>query len=403
MDIITHALTGRIIGKLSGRGRVAAVAGVAGAVLPDVDSLVLIFPALGSVIERRGGFHSCAGVLFWAAVVTVACVLTGRYRGSAHMGPASEATREFVEAESTEEVPFLEAPELSAASVHSAAAVPFIAALLGGMSHLLLDVITPWGIPLLWPFGSCSALGITRGFDPWITLLVLIATYFTWSRKESIEMPGTGTAASQGPEGPGVPAGPAGAESPDEAFGGMRERPTEGVGCRERRPGAVAYAGCLLSGYLVLRLVLQASSLSGLSPAESRDASSYALSATNPFRWRLVVRTEDAIDIYRVMVPGAAEKILSFPVERSPCIEESRRGPVASRYLARAKYPYATVATTDRISTVTWRDMRDQLPHIYRSGEVRVRIECGTGKIYGEERTTWLDHFTGGTFFGKPG
>ncbi|MFQ6104751.1 MAG: metal-dependent hydrolase [Candidatus Glassbacteria bacterium] len=322
MDIATHILAGRAAGKISGETKAAALAGMIGGVLPDTDSLALFSPPLEEVLERRGCLHSIVSVFLTAVLITLIC------------SAARKSHRKTV----------------------------FLAALGGGLTHLLLDVITPWGVPLLWPLSRDFSLGITRGFDPWISLLVLAMTYFTWPRGKASWNRGTHTVACNKT---------------------MRSR------C------LALSAGFLILAYLALRLFLQAASLETFPDSDSYRASSYALSATNPFRWRVVMMTGESIDIHKVVVPDRPLKLLSFPVVESPCIELSKSGKLASRYLRRAEYPHADFFPGENISTVVWRDMRDQLLHTYRSGEVRVTIDCKTGKIVREEKITWLKRLKG--------
>lgn len=330
MDIITHSVAGTAVGGVAAGRREALIAGFIGAVAPDIDSLVLVMPQLGWVMERRGGMHSVLGVLI---VSLVLMLVLPRIRNVAG-GPV------------------------------------FMAAAAGGVSHLFLDLVTPWGVPLFWPLSNEFSLGLTRGFDPWISALVLAMVI--------------------------VP-----------RLGGMTYRKACSAGAYGGRRFTVAarqqavMIGLLIVAYLAIRFLFQGMSLREFNGAGTGDAGSYALSALNPLRWRVVVQREERTDVYRVALPGKPELRLSFPHAEGPCVEESRNCDLAGAYLERARFPHATV-TRDAgtgTATVVWRDLRDQLLHTYRSGEVRVTLDCSTGEILREEKRTWLDHIVDGTFF----
>jgi len=379
LDIVTHILAGRAAGKMSAGTKAAAVAGALGALVPDVDGLVLVFPALEGILERRGGLHSCLGVLLTAVVVTAVISWLRKIRQKRKVDEAAEfetdweqlsVGRSYLDSDIT--------PDLKKQALVPSAAV-FAAAVAGGLTHLLLDVITPWGVPLLWPIDTEFALGLTRGFDPWISGLVLAMTYFTLPNVSSRRR--------------------------RKMFDLVDYRPV-------RRRGFAVCAAFFVIAYLALRFYLQAGSLTALPPGSGGPSledtrSSYALSALNPFRWRVVVVTSNGYDLYRVVTSKRPQKLLSFTSSGSPCIEKSRSGELVSRYLQRARYPYSLFnpdhEDKDNRSTVIWRDMRDQLFQVYRSDEVQVNLDCGTGEMIWEKKTTWFDRLVGGTFWDPRG
>ncbi len=330
MDIITHSIAGMAAGGAAAGRREALLAGFLGALALDLDSIVLVYPRIESLVARRGFLHSLAGV----AIVSLALAL------------------------------FL--PRFRKGSGKTV----FIAAAAGGLAHLFLDLVTPWGVPLLWPLPGEYALGLTRGFDPWISLLVLAMLLVPWlgcslRRRRS---------------------------RPDRTSGGSF------FSAAGRQQAVVL--GLVVVAYLGLRFLFQGASLREFRRADVRDIESYALSALNPLRWRVVVRTDEGTDVYRVALPGVPEKKLSFHRAAGPCVEGSRRGGLAGAYLEQARFPHASIVEGGEGDTVTvvWRDLRDQLLHTYRSGEVRVTVDCTTGEILREKKRTWLDHFLDGTF-----
>ena len=139
MDPLSHLVLGASLGQatLSRRlGRWAPAAGAVAAVLPDVDVLIRsASDPLLNVEHHRGFTHALAFAPAGAAVVTA--LFAARRRA--------------------------DAPAL------------FLCALLGWVSHELLDASTSFGTQLLWPFSKqrvgWDAIGI---LDPFFTLALLV-------------------------------------------------------------------------------------------------------------------------------------------------------------------------------------------------------------------------------------
>jgi inner membrane protein len=141
MDILTHALLGAGAGlslaRLRSHARAAALAGAAGAVLPDVDVLIRsVHDPLLTVEYHRQFTHSFVmaplGALFAAALAWL--VLRRRIALAGLYAPA----------------------------------------LLGVLSHILLDVATSFGVQVFWPFSERRyALSIVAVVDPAVTITLL--------------------------------------------------------------------------------------------------------------------------------------------------------------------------------------------------------------------------------------
>jgi membrane-bound metal-dependent hydrolase YbcI (DUF457 family) len=139
VDFVTHAAVGALVGRvaaptgLSNAGtRRYALAGALLAVTPDADHVLEWFGAEAYLLHHRGPTHSLAFVAASAALV----LLAGREPRGRH-------------------------------------ALLVAAALL---SHLALDVLTPYGTALLWPIADAwVALDVLPIFCPWLTALSLSA------------------------------------------------------------------------------------------------------------------------------------------------------------------------------------------------------------------------------------
>lgn len=140
MDPLSHVLLGAATGQAIGRGRwrIAALAGAAGALLPDADVLI----ASGSdpllALEYHRQFtHSIVAAPVGALIVAALLWLLLRRRAEpAHL---------------------------------------YWPALAGYVSALLLDACTSYGTQLLWPFTDARfAASIVAVIDPVVTLVLLV-------------------------------------------------------------------------------------------------------------------------------------------------------------------------------------------------------------------------------------
>lgn len=135
---MTHLLTGALLARAAfaqaADRRVLAVAAL-GALAPDVDVVMTFWDPLAAVKYHRGLTHSLAASLPLALAVT----------GVTSLVPGGRADWRTT-----------------------------VAALLGVLSHLLLDLLTPFGTRVLLPFdGARYALDLLYGIDPLFTATVL--------------------------------------------------------------------------------------------------------------------------------------------------------------------------------------------------------------------------------------
>ncbi|MFQ5695127.1 MAG: metal-dependent hydrolase [Terriglobia bacterium] len=141
MDPVTHTLTGLVLARAGADrlGPYATAAVVAGAVLPDADSLLLLGGA-GFYLRHQGAWmHSLLGGAVLGLMVTLAVWLATRNKKK-RPRPAGLAA----------------------------------AGLLGVGSHLALDTATLYGPQLLWPFKTAwYSLNWFPTVDPWLLVLLL--------------------------------------------------------------------------------------------------------------------------------------------------------------------------------------------------------------------------------------
>jgi inner membrane protein len=139
MDPVTHALLGAAGGFVAtrARSRIAALAGAAGALLPDIDVLIgSDSDPLVTLEFHRQFTHSIFAAPFGALIVAAALWFAFKRRH--------------------EPVPL------------------FIAAFAGYVSAILLDACTSYGTQLLWPFSDRRfAASIVAVIDPVVTVILL--------------------------------------------------------------------------------------------------------------------------------------------------------------------------------------------------------------------------------------
>ncbi|MDB5903139.1 MAG: metal-dependent hydrolase [Betaproteobacteria bacterium] len=139
MDPVTHALLGAACGFVAtrARSRIAALAGAAGALLPDIDVLIgSDSDPLVTLEFHRQFTHSILAAPFGALIVAAAFWFAFKRR------------HEFLPL--------------------------FVAAFAGYVSAILLDACTSYGTQLLWPFSDRRfAASIVAVVDPVVTVILL--------------------------------------------------------------------------------------------------------------------------------------------------------------------------------------------------------------------------------------
>jgi membrane-bound metal-dependent hydrolase YbcI (DUF457 family) len=147
MDIVTHGLTGLLVARAA-TGRAlgkAGAAAVAGALAPDLDLIARLWDPVSSLTVHRLSTHSFMGGL------AVALTVAGAIR------PAGG--REFVRLAGL--------------------------AYLGVLTHVALDILTPSGAGVLWPFSPARwAVGSLYMIDPlFASIAVAGLTPVSWCRR----------------------------------------------------------------------------------------------------------------------------------------------------------------------------------------------------------------------------
>ncbi len=149
MDILTHFLFGTLLGMLLGVNKeLIIVLGIA-SIAPDLDMLSILFGFENYFRFHRGLFHSFLG----AFSVSLLAVL------------------------------------ISTLFIRISWQQMLIIAILGGISHVTLDVVGPWKMPLFYPFGDKVSFDLFYYSDPVIlitlitTNLLLYKNYLTGSQK----------------------------------------------------------------------------------------------------------------------------------------------------------------------------------------------------------------------------
>ncbi len=136
MDILTHFLFGTLLGMLLGiDNRMIIILGAA-SIAPDFDMLSILLGINSYFKLHRGIFHSFVGAFF----VSLLTVLTYSFSFN------RIDWRQII-----------------------------IIASLGSVSHIVLDVLTPWKLPLFYPVGDKVSFDLFYYFD-YLILITLIAT-----------------------------------------------------------------------------------------------------------------------------------------------------------------------------------------------------------------------------------
>jgi len=143
MDVLTHGLVGGLVGLASARRRpVWAVAAIAGALAPDVDTVARLWDPLAPITVHRIATHSLVGGLPLAFLVTAAL--------KAVRAPGSWVALATV-------------------------------AYGGVLSHIGLDALNPAGTAVLWPFDSGRiGLGWLYVVDPVVFMVALTGWLVAW-------------------------------------------------------------------------------------------------------------------------------------------------------------------------------------------------------------------------------
>lgn len=158
MDPIAHALSGASLAaaRLRRATPLATSALVLGALVPDIDALVMFADSYASLAHRRGLTHGVLAIVVLPMLVTPLLLLWDRHVRRRRRPDAPPAS----------------------------ARVLFAFGALGVTVHLFFDWINNYGIRLLMPFDSRWFYGDALFvIDPWLWLMLGGVTFLTWSAR----------------------------------------------------------------------------------------------------------------------------------------------------------------------------------------------------------------------------
>lgn len=328
MDPLTHVLAGSVISR-SGLNRKT---GLATAVLalsaefPDID-VVLNFagPVIGFG-NHRGFTHTFLAVPFMAAA-SVALVYAW-YRWRLKRG-------------------------------HSAALQPnwkllYLYAVIGSLSHILLDFTNNYGVRPLSPFyHRWYAWDIVYIIEPFVTVPLLLALVFPWFL--------------------GLVGGEVGARK--NAFPGR---------------GSAITMLVLVAMVWWVRDFNHRRAIALLESQRYEEQDPIKISASpymlNPFKWLGVVETQNAfftqpVDTWKGEVDPQRTAVVRYKPEETPLTLAAKNSPLARVYLDWARHPYTEAIVPDKPGgdvVVRIRDLRYDYP------DLRLRLPSGDGS---EDRT----------------
>jgi membrane-bound metal-dependent hydrolase YbcI (DUF457 family) len=305
VDPFTHALASLTLARaiqnhLPRRGyAMLLVAGVA----PDLDWLSYLFGPATYLRFHQSLFHSFVGVAFVICATAIAFVaFDRRYLRRIHQRDVA---------------PLSLAPALAVCA-------------LGAALHLVLDATTSIGFQPLFPFRvHWLALDWTPRFEIWIVLILAAALLIP----ELINMV-------------------------SEEIGEHRDAP------RGILAGAIGLTVLFL--YIGARGTLQGRATNLLDSREYQGLAPLAVGAfptTSPFTWRGIASTEQSLDEVDVpFMPGEffdpERAVPHAKPDESSAIDVASGAPAARAFLAFARFPLASVTTTDIGARVRFRDLR---------------------------------------------
>jgi len=293
MDILTHGLVGALVGRaVAPRAAWPALAAVVGgALVPDLDVVARLWDPLAPITVHRTATHSLLGGLPLALAVGGLCRV---------LGPAM--------------------------SVHGLAALAYA----GVLSHIGLDLLTPFGTGVLWPWdGRRFGLGWLYVIDPVVIGVALAALLITAGR------------------------------------------------LRAARPIAVGALGALTGYVFVAGLVMgwAEQDFLRLLHSERVAATRTVLVPTfpGPFRWLGVAETDDAVYRARFFVGRRPEEPLAvFPRPSPEPPPASEEAPVVRAFRGFARVPWGAIEADGDARTLVYRDLAFE-DHPF-GGEMALRI-----------------------------
>jgi inner membrane protein len=168
MDIVTHTLVGAALGEagLKKQSGLAMAALLIGANLPDVDVFYEVLAKAWTF--HRGLTHSVPAILVLALILTGALVVFDRLRSTRRAAKPGRAP--------------VRPKQL------------FLISAIAVLSHLVLDLLTPYGVRLLMPFSERWFYGDALwAFDPWVFIALVAGIVGARVRARSARSAGGGS------------------------------------------------------------------------------------------------------------------------------------------------------------------------------------------------------------------
>jgi inner membrane protein len=313
--------------------------------IADLDLVSALVGPGAYLLARRTFTHSILGTV---AVIGVA-VIAARSLGP-KSGPSRKPTRDAENA-----------PQKAGPTVDAGIVMLLIAATLAAALHVLMDVCTPAGVALLWPWRETRfAWDWLPGMDAWI-LAILLA---------GILLP--------------------------ELFGLIGSE----IGAKEKAPrgrnGAIA-ALVLVLTYVGARATLHGNAVAQLDAHTYRGELARRLAAfADPLSlvtWHGVVET--STQICTINVPATEgtrfdpeSGVCVHKPEDSPALAAAEQTNATKKFLQAARFPKASVGTTEDGTEVVVRDVRDSAENEHRFA-VAVRVLLGRKGQLTNQQLLW--------------
>ncbi len=282
MDLLSHALMGSLaasIGLQNKYGAVASATMIAANLLPDIDGTAMALgPKYFFLYHRHPLTHSVGGAFVLSATLTAVVTLATSFKRPG---------------------------------------LVFLISFIGIVLHLLSDLLTPWPIPLLWPFSARTySFDLINFLDPFL-LALLVGSFLS-----------------------------------------VRHWPERGL-----LFGILTIAIAL--GYLGFRLYGQETALSIVrerSSSQEITTLPHGLSLTN---WDVITREEHGYTLYVVDAlrrdARAPQIFHSVSDERIPII--ASKSDLVRAFLKRARFPLVRTNEMEALTTIEWLDV-----HLITSG-----------------------------------
>jgi inner membrane protein len=307
MDPITNLLTALALARAtrSRLPRFGTAMLVTSGIAPDLDFVSYFFGPAAFLRFHRGVLHSLLGSVAMCGLIAAAYYWLDRARKKTNH---ESGTANF--------------------TFHTA----FMVCVAGAGAHIILDLASGIGVQLFWPFrASWESWDLLPHFDIWV-LLMLAA---------GLSLPHLGRLVS------------------DEI--GERKRGAPGTfAAMITLALIVLYAG----GREVLHSraigLLQSRDYNGQPP---QKAGAFPSSSSNPFAWRGLVATPDAIEELSIsLLPGATfdpdRAVPHYKPDQSTAIAAAQNTPDGRLFLNYARFPLATTEPEDTGFDVMLRDLR---------------------------------------------